>query len=484
MPVTSDADLLTACRADDREAYAVLLARHHGLVHSACLRQAPPGEAEDCVQAVFLVLMRRPAAAARAPVLAAWLLRVAWYVCRAAQRAARCRRTAEQQAASLNVMPDSTRPEALDHLDDCLARLPERQRAAISLQYLAGKPAEDVASELGVSRDNAYQLVSRGLVTLRGLLARRGVAITAPALGLLLADQAQAAVSTAVTTASITAALGTTPSASVAALTTGAINAMTIATIAPFAAVAGLLLPLSAATVMLAADPVPPPVKPQVPAATTATTRDIRAILEQEITLDFQQTDYSDVMAFLQRVTTVNIVVLPEVSQRPPGPITLRVQRMRLSSVLDQVDRLAGTAHEVRNDSIVVSLVPPMVDLSRLEGPGRQQLWQQPFACRLEKLTPLEAFTRIHEAVGIQMTTTPAFQARCADGVHRAVNLTTELTSGYSFQDVTRTLCEMTHSTLSSTKNATILDVSPVPENVRIIYSGGSLFSREGTPGF
>ena len=65
---TTDEQLLAAYRTGEREAFAVLVARHEGLVRAACLRQAPSADCEDCIQAVFLVLARRPAAAAQAPV--------------------------------------------------------------------------------------------------------------------------------------------------------------------------------------------------------------------------------------------------------------------------------------------------------------------------------------------------------------------------------------------------------------------------------
>ena len=71
MQPSNDVDVLRAFADGDREAYAILVARHEALVRAACLRQAPSTEVEDCVQAVFLVLWRRPAAAAKAPVLAA-----------------------------------------------------------------------------------------------------------------------------------------------------------------------------------------------------------------------------------------------------------------------------------------------------------------------------------------------------------------------------------------------------------------------------
>lgn len=253
----SDAKLLALWRTGNREAYAVLVVRYQGLVQAACRRQAPSGEEDDCAQAVFLVLGRKPAAAARAPALAAWLLRTAWYVCDNARRAQRRRR---QVAITADRTADSGlahRPEALDHLDGCLLKLPERQRAAVTLHFLAGKTAEEVAATLGTNRAHAYLLVSRGLAGLRVLLSRRGVAVAGLA-GLLAAETHAAGTSAP---SGVLASLSGTPSAGAIVHATGAIKAMSLATVIPFAAAAGLVLAAGTLSLALTAEagaPVPP----------------------------------------------------------------------------------------------------------------------------------------------------------------------------------------------------------------------------------
>lgn len=267
----TDTDLLTRWRAGDREAYAVLVARHFGLIQAACRRQAAPGDDEDCAQAVFLVLSRKPASAMRAPNLEAWLLRVSWYVCQHSRRAAQRRRQAEHDAAAVSgPRPVTAKPEALDHLDSCMMKLPKRQRTAVALHYLAGKPAEEVAVALGVSRENAYQLISRGLAAMRALLAKRGVAVAGTALASLLASEGQAASASAPTAA--LASLTATPTASAASLASGAITAMHLSALAPISSAAGLVLAAGTLTLALAAEgsaPTPPTTPPATPATTS-----------------------------------------------------------------------------------------------------------------------------------------------------------------------------------------------------------------------
>ncbi len=83
--------------------------------------------------------------------------------------------------------------------------------------------------------------------------------------------------------------------------------------------------------------------------------KEIANQLEQEITLDFQDTDLADVVSFLQRVTNANIVLDPRVLAATPAPVTLRVERMKLKFVLDFVMKITGLKYTLRNEAIYVS---------------------------------------------------------------------------------------------------------------------------------
>lgn len=52
-------------------------------------------------------------------------------------------------------------------LDDCLQRLPDRNRRAVELRYYENAGAEQIARDLGVTTVNARQLVFMGLTRLR-----------------------------------------------------------------------------------------------------------------------------------------------------------------------------------------------------------------------------------------------------------------------------------------------------------------------------
>ena len=81
----------------------------------------------------------------------------------------------------------------------------------------------------------------------------------------------------------------------------------------------------------------------------------INSQLEQEVTLDFQDTDLVDVIDFLQRITSVNIVLDPQVIAAAPPPVTLRVEAMKLRFVFDFIMKLTGLNYTLRDEAIFVS---------------------------------------------------------------------------------------------------------------------------------
>lgn len=337
MHLRTDHDLMQDFIKGDQEAYAILVARHAGLVRCACRRQAPAADQDDCVQAVFLVLARRPRAAARAPALEAWLLRVVWYVCQRARRRQRRQLRVETTAVLTNNGGDRTPPEALDHLDDCLAKLPERQRLAVSLHYLGEKSADEVARVLGVSRDNAYQLVSRGVAGLRTLMSQRGIILGEAALALLLANEAKAAIA-GTNTASLTTTLAGTPSANSLSLSQGTSFAMTLSALAPTGIAAAFILPFAIAALTLNGKPAPTPVS--IPVVTTAPTP--ATGLDALIDIHYDQTPLEKVCTHLSRVSGVNLILDRRLVAQRQILVTLKAHQIPVREVLTKLANVSG----------------------------------------------------------------------------------------------------------------------------------------------
>lgn len=167
--------------------------RHGPLVLGVCrrvLKQAD--EAEDCFQAVFLVLLRKAATIDPTKQLANWLYGVAYRTALKARALSSKRRSREKQVMHVpepTTMPDDS-AELLQLLDQELSRLPEKYRVPILLCELPGKSYKEAADSLGISPG----ALSVRLVRARGMLAKRlarhGLAVSIGLLSLILIKSA------------------------------------------------------------------------------------------------------------------------------------------------------------------------------------------------------------------------------------------------------------------------------------------------------
>ena len=86
------------------------------------------------------------------------------------------RRNRILEAFPIDLMPDEQAPEPLDtgRLGDCLAALPERERAVLIMTFYDDRPADDVAADLGLSAGNVRVIRHRGLERLRRCMDTAG----------------------------------------------------------------------------------------------------------------------------------------------------------------------------------------------------------------------------------------------------------------------------------------------------------------------
>lgn len=181
-PPAADADLLTRfLDGHDESAFEDLVARHLPAVRAVCrsvLRD--PNDADDAVQATFLVFVRRAAVVRNRAALGGWLCRVAW------RTANRLRMTvARQTGRNSGVDPDTTpacEPVAggddlADALRDEITRLPERYRLAVLACYAAGTPTAEAAHNLGWPKGTLLTRLAWARKRLRDRLTRRGITL-------------------------------------------------------------------------------------------------------------------------------------------------------------------------------------------------------------------------------------------------------------------------------------------------------------------
>ena len=210
-------------RAKSQDAFTELVRRHLNLVYSAALRQVrSPQLAEEISQSVFADLARAADKLSPDTILTAWLYQVTRrtaidVIRRESRRQARERLAVEM--AAMNTAANWTHIEPL--LDDALEALDETDRAAILLRYFDNKSLREVGQTLGTSDDAAQKRVSRAVERMREFFSRRGVAIGASALVLLISANAVQAAPLALAATISTAAIlaGTTVHTSTAIVT-------------------------------------------------------------------------------------------------------------------------------------------------------------------------------------------------------------------------------------------------------------------------
>ncbi len=207
----SDRELLARFVAGrDEAAFAALVERHGPMVLAVCRRVLGCAAwADDAFQATFLILVRKAAAITRPELLANWLFGVAVRTARKARRAAARRAHHERQAAAVSSTappPDADWNDLRPHLDEELARLPDRHRAPLVLCYLEGLTNEEAARRLGWPAGSMSYRLARGRELLRQRLGRRA-GLAPPLFAALLDDLAPAELSAELTTQTVQAAM-------------------------------------------------------------------------------------------------------------------------------------------------------------------------------------------------------------------------------------------------------------------------------------
>ena len=175
-------------------AFRELVARYVDLVYSAAVRLVEEDRhlAEDVAQTVFADLAQMARRLPSGVMLGGWLHRHTCFVAATLLRGERRRRARERQAVEMNALQDH--PEAnlnfvTPILDEAINQLGAADRTAILLRFFEQRDFRSVGEALGSNEDAARMRVSRALGKLQSLLKRRGVTLSAAALGTALAGQ-------------------------------------------------------------------------------------------------------------------------------------------------------------------------------------------------------------------------------------------------------------------------------------------------------
>jgi RNA polymerase sigma factor (sigma-70 family) len=221
------------CRNASEEAFAELVRRHIGLVHSAAMRHVRiAAHAEEITQAVFLILMRKAPTLRKDIILKSWLYETTRLTSLSFLRRERRRQHREQQAymqSTLQSITDTSEWEQVAPLlDDAISSLAKKDRDAVVLRFFGEKNLPEVATALNISPSAAQSRVHRALEKLRRHFLKRGVATSTAVIGVVLSANAAQAAPSALTTSVTATALGNgaAASGSTVGLVKGALNVM------------------------------------------------------------------------------------------------------------------------------------------------------------------------------------------------------------------------------------------------------------------
>jgi RNA polymerase sigma factor (sigma-70 family) len=194
----SDGQLLD--RFIDRREGAVfeaIVRRHGPMVWGVCRRVLRDHhDAEDALQATFLVLARKANSVMIREKLGNWLYGVAYQTATKARAMRAKRRAREGQVSDMPepmVVPDELRDDLAESLDRELSRLPEKYRIPIVLCDLEGISRKEAARQLGWPIGTVSSRLSRARAMLAKRVARRGVSLSVGTLAVLLAREAASA---------------------------------------------------------------------------------------------------------------------------------------------------------------------------------------------------------------------------------------------------------------------------------------------------
>jgi RNA polymerase sigma factor (sigma-70 family) len=225
-------------RHGEPAAVEALVRRHAAMVWGVCRRLlGDHHDAEDAFQATFLVLVRKAASVKPREMVGNWLYGVARQTALKARTARTKRRKRE---GPQTIMPDPA-VMAQDSWDDLqplldqeLARLPDKYRAAIVLCELEGKSRQEAALSLGCPEGTVASRLARARALLAKRLAGRGMVMPGAALATVLSPNGHTCVPSSLLASTIKVVMLTATgkmgiglvSGSVAALTEGVITAM------------------------------------------------------------------------------------------------------------------------------------------------------------------------------------------------------------------------------------------------------------------
>jgi RNA polymerase sigma factor (sigma-70 family) len=232
MGMTEDTELLRQyTETGSEDAFTELVRRYLPLIYSAALRQVRGDQslAKDVAQTVFVDLARKAQSLAGRELLGGWLYNSTRLAAFNAMRVNQRRIIREQKAVAMQETAEQSdaNGDLKLVLDEAMGKLDSAERNAVLLRFFQGKDLKEIGAALGVSEDAARMRVNRSLGKLHALLTRRGITLSAAALGVALTSETISAVPAGMVLSIAQGALATAATGTATTLTIAKILTMT-----------------------------------------------------------------------------------------------------------------------------------------------------------------------------------------------------------------------------------------------------------------
>ena len=158
----SDAALVEAARAGDRDAFGSLYRRYARFVQAVLYARVPPDLVADLVHDVFLAAMRQLHSLRDERAFAPWIATIA------RRRAADWRRRRRDTEELRDDHPEMTHGDDEAHeAVAAIAALPEAYRETLMLRFVAGLSGPQIAERTGLTHGSVRVNLHRGVALLR-----------------------------------------------------------------------------------------------------------------------------------------------------------------------------------------------------------------------------------------------------------------------------------------------------------------------------
>jgi RNA polymerase sigma-70 factor, ECF subfamily len=164
-PESADARLLNAAAQGDQNAFSQLVKRHYPVVHRVVWRMmSGHSDAQDVTQEAFMRLWNNPKQLREAHALRGWLIRVATNLVNDRYRnqpAVTLDETSEPHDTRAMVPQQLEKSRVAKRMDQAIAKLPERQRLALTLVHFEQFSNIKASEIMDVSVDALESLLAR-----------------------------------------------------------------------------------------------------------------------------------------------------------------------------------------------------------------------------------------------------------------------------------------------------------------------------------